>query len=217
VSHELRIPIAAVIAATENLEKRVPQTEQGLVTEIREAAFRLDMLVKNLLNMARIESGMLQPKMEWFEAGELVNAVLEQHFDLLKQHELSVVLPETLPLVYGDFGLLQQALANLVQNAMRHTPPGTEIKITAATDDDELLLNVLDNGPGFGADDPYKLFGKFQRGSGAATGGAGLGLSIVKGFVEANGGSVDARNRPTGGAQVTIRLPLQKQPQELRA
>jgi two-component system sensor histidine kinase KdpD len=217
VSHELRIPIAAVLAATENLEKRTPPSEQGLVSEIREAALRLDMLVRNLLNAARLETGMLQPKMEWFEVGELVNAVLEHHFEVLEHHELSVSLPDGLPLVYGDFGLLQQALANLVHNAMRHTPTGTEIKVTAAVDGDELLISVMDNGPGFGADDPQKLFQKFQRGSGAAAGGSGLGLSIVKGFVEANGGTVEARNRPGGGAQVTITLPLQKQPQELSA
>jgi two-component system sensor histidine kinase KdpD len=155
--------------------------------------------------------------MEWFEVGELVNAVLEHHFEVLEHHELSVSLPDGLPLVYGDFGLLQQALANLVHNAMRHTPTGTEIKVTAAVDGDELLISVMDNGPGFGADDPQKLFQKFQRGSGAAAGGSGLGLSIVKGFVEANGGTVEARNRPGGGAQVTITLPLQKQPQELSA
>jgi two-component system sensor histidine kinase KdpD len=216
VSHELRIPIAAVIAATENLEKRVAQSEQGLVTEVREAALRLNMLVRNLLDMARLESGMLQPKMEWFEVGELVNAVVEQHFDVLKHHELSVSLPEDLPLAYGDFGLLQQALANLVHNAMRHTPVGTGIKIAAAVRDDELQLSVLDNGLGFGTDDLQKLFQKFQRGSGAAA-GAGLGLSIVKGFVEANGGTVEAHNRQDGGAQVTIRLPLLKQPQHLHA
>ena len=217
VSHELRIPIAAVLAATENLEKRTQPSDQGLVSEIREAALRLDMLVRNLLNAARLETGMLQPKMEWFEVGELVNAVVEHHFEVLKYHELSVSLPDGLPLAHGDFGLLQQALANLVHNAMRHTPAGTEIRVTAAVDGGELLIGVADNGPGFGADDPQKLFQKFQRGAAAAAGGSGLGLSIVKGFVEANGGLVEARNRPGGGAQVTIHLPLQKQPEELSA
>ncbi len=215
VSHELRIPISAVLAATENLEKRIATPEKGLVSEIREAALRLDMLVRNLLDMARLESGMLQPKMEWFEVGELVNAVVEQHFEVMKHHTLSVVLPDELPLAYGDFGLLQQALANLVQNAMRHTPPGTEISITATVGGDELLVSVLDNGPGFGTSDPDKLFQKFQRGTGAAAGGSGLGLSIVKGFVEANGGTVEARNLTGGGAQITMHLPLRKQPQEL--
>lgn len=158
---------------------------------------------------------MLKPKMEWFEVGELVNAVVEEHFKLFEHHELSLSLPDGLPLVYGDFGLLQQALGNLLQNARRYTPSGTEIKISAAVDERELLLSVADNGPGFGVDNPEMLFQKFQRGAGAAPGGAGLGLSIVKGFVEAHGGRVEARNRDDGGAQVTIRLPLPQQPKEL--
>ncbi len=215
VSHELRIPIAAVLAAAEGLEKRVAPTENSLVGEIREAALRLNALVRNLLDMARLESGMLKPKMEWFEVGELVNAVVEEHFKLFEHHELSLSLPDGLPLVYGDFGLLQQALGNLLQNARRYTPSGTEIKISAAVDERELLLSVADNGPGFGVDNPEMLFQKFQRGAGAAPGGAGLGLSIVKGFVEAHGGRVEARNRDDGGAQVTIRLPLPQQPKEL--
>jgi two-component system sensor histidine kinase KdpD len=215
VSHELRIPISAVLAAAENLEKRAAPSDHGLVVEIREAALRLNMLVKNLLNAARLETGMLQPKMEWFEVGELVAEVVEQHFAILTDYHLSVAIPDTLPLAYGDFGLLQQALANLVHNAMRHTPAGTEIKVTAAADGNELLISVVDDGPGFGADDPQKLFQKFQRGSGAGPGGSGLGLSIVKGFVEAHGGTVEARNRPGGGAEVTMRLPLHRQPQEL--
>jgi two-component system, OmpR family, sensor histidine kinase KdpD len=172
-------------------------------------------LVKNLLDMARLESGILQPKMEWFEVSDMVAEVVELHFDMLKDHDISFSLPDELPLVFGDFGLLQQALEDLLDNAIRHTPSGTEIKITAAVDGDELLVSVLDNGPGFGPDDPQKLFRKFQRGSGAAPGGSGLGLSIVKGFVEAHGGTVEARNRPSGGAQITMRLPLHKQPQEL--
>lgn len=217
VSHELRIPIAAVLAAAENLEPRAAPADRGLVVEIREAALRLNALVRNLLDMARLESGMLQPKMEWFEVGELVAEVVDQHFALLKDRQLSVALADHLPLAYGDFGLLQQALANLIQNAMRHTPPGTEIKVTATADDAELSLSVLDNGPGFGATDPQKLFQKFQRAAGAAPGGTGLGLSIVKGFVEALSGTVEARNRPGGGAEVTVRLPLPKQPPELAA
>ncbi len=110
---------------------------------------------------------------------------------------------------------MQQALQNLLSNAAIHTPPGTEVKVGAALDSGALLLTVADRGPGIPADSLPRVFDKFYRGPNAPTGGTGLGLSLVRGFVEAHGGQVTAENRPGGGAIFTIRLPLSPTPATL--
>jgi two-component system sensor histidine kinase KdpD len=107
---------------------------------------------------------------------------------------------------------MQQALSNLLLNAVVHTPPGTEILIQARQEQGALVLSVADNGPGLPPDLLPRIFDKFVRGSEAAAGGSGLGLAIVKGFVEANGGQIIAANRPGGGAMFTIRVPQKESP-----
>jgi two-component system sensor histidine kinase KdpD len=107
---------------------------------------------------------------------------------------------------------MQQVLMNLLLNAAVHTPPGTEVVVKASTQDKELLLTVADHGPGIPPDALPHLFDKFYRAPKAKAGGSGLGLSIVKGFVEAHGGRVQAQNRPGGGAEFTVRMPLGEAP-----
>jgi len=107
-----------------------------------------------------------------------------------------------------DFELMLHALSNLLSNAAFHTPPGTEVQMQAKVRDGMLVLIVADNGPGIPPDSLDRVFEKFYRAPKARTGGTGIGLSLVKGFVEAQGGQVTAENRPTGGAVFTIRLPL---------
>jgi two-component system, OmpR family, sensor histidine kinase KdpD len=111
-----------------------------------------------------------------------------------------------------DFALTEQILANLLSNAAVHTPAGTPIQVRACVDSAQLVLEVTDHGPGLPSGNPARLFERFQRGADATPGGTGIGLSLVKGFAEAQGGTVTAANRDGGGALFTVRLPLAKMP-----
>ena len=216
ISHELRTPIAAITSAASGLEelteKDNPALRRAFTGEIREASRRLNRLVGNLLDMTRLESGRMTPRLEWCDVGDLVGVALRQLEKELAGHPVTTRLPRELPLVKMDFMLMEQALANLLLNAALHTPAGTRVQISATVENGELLLSVADNGPGIPAEALPQLFGKFYRAPGAPAGGSGLGLSIVKGFVEAHGGHVSAANRAGGGAEFTIHLPLGQAP-----
>ena len=110
-----------------------------------------------------------------------------------------------------DFVMTEQALINLLSNAAIHTPPGTEVRLSARTKNNDLILRVADNGPGIPSDSSARVFEKFYRGPHAPTGGTGLGLSLVKGFIEAQGGHVTAENGAGGGAVFTLWLPLERE------
>ena len=216
ISHELRTPIAAITSAASGLEELMekdnPPLRQALTGEIREASRRLNRLVGNLLDMTRLESGRMQPHLDWCDVTDLVNVSLRQLEKELAGRPVEVILPPQLPLVEMDFLLMEQVLVNLLLNAALHTPPGTTIKVSTAVAPKELVLRVAAAGPGIPAEALPQLFGKFYRAPGAPAGGSGLGLSIVKGFVEAHGGRVSAANHPSGGAEFTIHLPLGQSP-----
>ncbi len=216
VSHELRTPLAAITSAAAGLdvleERDNPELRRALTGELREASARLNRLVGNLLDMTRLESGPMKLRRDWCDVGDLVNVARRELEKELAHHRVTVSLAPNLPLVQMDFVLMQQVLMNLLLNAAVHTPPGTEVRITASVQDKELALMVADNGPGIPPDALPHLFDKFYRAPKAQAGGSGLGLSIVKGFVEAHGGRALAENRPAGGAQFTIRLPLGEAP-----
>jgi two-component system sensor histidine kinase KdpD len=142
--------------------------------------------------------------------GELVQVVEEATLKELAHHKVRIKIASNLPPVPMDFELMVHALANLLSNAAFHTPAGTEVQLLARVEDVNLLLVVADNGPGIPPESIPRLFEKFYRAPGAPTGGTGLGLSLVKGFVEAQGGQVTVENRPEGGAAFTIRLPLKQ-------
>jgi two-component system sensor histidine kinase KdpD len=213
VSHELRTPIAAIAGAASGLlDPRTDPQSLLLVNEIQAAADRLNLLVENLLDMTRLESGLLKVRRDWIDVSDVVSMAVRQTADLLTQHQLTVDLAPDLPLLRADFVLLQQALANLLHNAAVHTPPGTRVLVRAHREGERLLLVVEDGGPGLPKEDPERVFDKFYRAPGAASGGTGLGLSIVRGLVEAHGGTVHAENKPEGGARFSIRLPLDAPP-----
>ncbi|HTH48705.1 MAG TPA: sensor histidine kinase KdpD [Candidatus Limnocylindria bacterium] len=214
ISHELRTPLAAITSATSGLREAGPLTpvQVALAGEIGEASDRLNRLVRNLLDVARLEAGHLRPHLDWCDPADLCQVALKNVRAQLAGRTVTVNAPAGLPLLKADFVLLDQAIGNLLANVAAHTPAGTPVELTARQADGELLIEVADHGPGLGAEDLSRVFEKFYRAGSARAGGTGLGLSIVKGFVEANGGTVEAANRPGGGAIFTIRLPVTDAP-----
>ena len=212
VSHELRTPIATISgAASSLLDARTvanPDTRATLINEIQDGVDRLNRVVENLLDMTRLESGMLKLNMQWCDVSDLINMAVNHTKRDLANHEVILEIAPDLPLVCVDYVLLEQALVNLLHNAAVHTPPGTRVRVTAEVEDRELLLHVADRGPGLPTEALERIFDKFYRASNAPPGGTGLGLSITRGLVEAQGGKVTAENRANGGARFTIWLPL---------
>jgi len=209
VSHELRTPLAVITGALESLPAAAPTLRAELIDEGRAAARRLNRLVGNLLDQTRLESGALKPRLDWCDARDLVNAALDGVRDELTGHPLEVALPDDMPPVRADFALTEQTLANLLLNAARHTPPDTPIFLTAGIErgGKRMFFTIADRGPGFPLEMRERLFKKFERGDAARAGGLGLGLSIVRGFVVAQGGDVVVGENPGGGAVFTIYLP----------
>jgi two-component system sensor histidine kinase KdpD len=215
ISHELRTPIAAITtAATALVEPTTPAPlRDTLAHEIQESAARLNRLVSNLLDMTRLESGNVKPRLDWCDAADLINVSLRQNERELSQHQVALSLHPPLPLVKMDFVLIEQALNNLLLNAAHYTPPGTTVEVKASAAPDEMTISVADHGPGLPPESLPQVFEKFYRVPGAPAGGTGLGLSIVKGLVEAHGGRVEVRNRPGGGAEFSIHLPIVGHPE----
>ena len=216
ISHELRTPIAAITAAASalaELKVREPAPLQLTLTqEIQESA-RLNRLVGNLLDMTRLESGKVKPRLEWCDVSDLVNVTLRRDERELSKHRVTLSLIQPLPLVKMDFVLIEQALSNLLLNAANYTPAGTSVEVKAAVVGGEMAVSVADRGPGLPEESLPHVFEKFYRVPGAPAGGTGLGLSIVKGLVEAHQGRVEARNRPGGGAEFVIFLPIVGSPE----
>jgi two-component system, OmpR family, sensor histidine kinase KdpD len=220
ISHEFRTPLAVIQSATAHIvsqEKQMSESQRAMTGEIQEATDRLNRLVGKVLEIARLESGHIKPKLEPCEVTDLILTALHETRKELARHRVSVEIAPDLPVVAMDFPLMLQSLTNLLSNAAYHTPPGTEVRVEGRAQNDELLITVADDGPGIPAESLPHVFEKFYRAPTAGTGGTGLGLSLVKGFVEAQGGRVVAANRPGGGATFTIRMPLRKPTDVARA
>jgi two-component system sensor histidine kinase KdpD len=213
ISHELRTPLAASTSAVSALaDTESPELRRALLRELEEANARLNRIVGNLLDVARLESGNVRPRLDWHDARDVVQAVVRDLIKELADRAVTVDMPAEPILARADFSLLQHALANLVLNAATHTPAGTPIELRAESVPDELRFSVADRGPGIPADVLPRIFEKFFRGPGVAAGGSGLGLTIAKGFVEAQGGRIHAANREGGGTVFTISLPQPHKP-----
>ncbi|MGA2507080.1 MAG: sensor histidine kinase KdpD [Chitinispirillaceae bacterium] len=214
-SHELRTPISVITSASSALSD--PQTfangpvRNTLISDIRLAAGRLNRLVENFLNMTRIESGALTIHREWCDIRDLFNAVCTRLRNELLKHNVVVRVQEDMPLAQLDTAIIEQAIANILINAAQYTPENTTITLSASFEQQEIVLSIEDEGPGFPEESLSHIFEKFYRIPGTKAGGTGLGLSIVKGFVEFHGGTVRAENRDGGGARFDIRLPAPRQ------
>ena len=213
ISHELRTPIATIVGASDNLlQKDVKIAEEDkleLIDEISVAAFRLNRLIDNLLNMQRVESGMLEIRPDWCEVNELINSPINRLKNELATHKVEVNIQNEIPIVRIDFGLIEQSVFNLLHNEALYTQPDSIITINANYDGKNLIITISDNGNGFSEEELKLLFTKFYRITAKKTGGTGLGLSIVKGFVEAPNGTVKVENNTPNGAKFTLIIPVE--------
>lgn len=211
ISHELRTPIATIKGASSGLLDPVTSaseaTRRQLSQDIHSAADRLNRLVANLLDMSRLESGRLQLKRDWCDLADLIGVALQRLDAGGREHPIETHIAPQLPLLRLDFGLMEQVLLNLLDNACTYTPPGTRIHVEALAEAREVRLIVWDEGPGIPPALRERIFEKFYRLPGSATGGTGLGLSISRGLVEAHEGRLLAEEAPGGGARFVISLP----------
>ena len=214
VSHELKTPLAAVQAGIEALSRRVGGEDltHRTLGEVQLAVRRLHRVINNLLDMTRVESGVVQPKLDWCDVGELIQAAVELSGETLEEHQIVLHLDPALPMVKLDQALIEQCLCNLILNAVSWSPPGTEITLGARLKENQLILSVQDQGGGIPETEIHRIFDTFYRGSESKPGGTGLGLSIVDGFVRAHGGQVRAANRQPRGAEFVITLPVETLP-----
>lgn len=215
VSHELRTPLAAIIGSATVLaaddDLFTSEDRKELLTNIRDGALRMNRLVKNLLSMVQLESGMLRLRKNWCDVEDLIGVTLAQVQDFKEHRKLRVRLPEQVPLVSGDEVLLEQMLANVVGNAIKYSPDYSEIDIAVTSDSDTLVIAVADQGVGLADEEYARIFDKFYRADATRlVTGTGLGLAICKGIAELHGGTISGRRNEPRGTVMTIALPLNK-------
>jgi two-component system sensor histidine kinase KdpD len=213
LSHELRTPITTILGCTDtlqsNAEKLSLKDKDELLSEISVASMRLNQHVENLLNLSRIESGFFEIKKDWCDVNELIHKTLQRLESNLKYYKVAVSIPEQFPLFKLDFGLMEQVIYNLVANATQHTPEDTVITIEAENINSQLIITVADNGTGFPPHELENVFNNFYSLKDSKSGRMGLGLSIVRGFVEAHRGAVRLENLSVSGSKFTISIPAE--------
>jgi two-component system sensor histidine kinase KdpD len=183
-----------------------------LVGNIQGAADRLNRLVENLLDMSRLESGRLRLKRDWCDISEIIGVTVKRFDYCFLDRPLTMLIAPRLPLVQVDFVLIEQVLVNLLDNACSYTPENTRITIEARQHEKWAEIIISDTGRGIPEADLERIFDKFYRVPGTATGGTGLGLSISRGLIEAHDGTLTAENQPEGGVRFVIRLPINTAP-----
>jgi two-component system sensor histidine kinase KdpD len=212
LSHDLRTPLTSLVGLSESLTRSQPplaDTQMSLAKALHDEALRMSNLVSNLLDMARIQSGKVELNLQWQPLEEVVGSALRACGRSLSGHVLQTRLAPRLPLVRFDAVLLERVLCNLVENAIKYTPPGSRIVIAAEVAGQYMQVSIYDNGPGLPAGREQILFEKFTRGEQeSATTGVGLGLAICQAIVIAHGGVIGAAPSPEGGANIVFTLPL---------
>lgn len=211
VSHDLRTPLAAMAGAATALrdapENLASAERADLAETICEEVDRLERLIDNLLDMTRLQFGRVRPKPRWFSLDEVIDSALTRNERKLRGRSVNVNLSESTFLVFADPTLIEQVFVNLLENAAKYTPPGSPIDIVGRVTEDGWDVEVADRGPGIDRVFREKVFEKFYRGPHDDRRGAGLGLAICRGAVEAHGGSLTVEARAGGGATFRMVLP----------
>ena len=216
VSHDLRTPLATITGAATSLlmqqERLEEESRRDLLETIREEAERLGRVIGNLLEVTRLESGAVRIDKEACPLEELVSSAVARVEAVLKNHELKVSLPDAVVEVPVDPALVENVLVNLLENAVKYSPAGTRIEVEARRDDDDVVVEVRDRGPGIPAGEEEKIFDSFYRVPGTHdAGGMGLGLAVCRAVVKAHGGRIEALRRDGGGAVFRFTLPAGEQ------
>lgn len=224
VSHELRTPLASILGSASVLAKTPSIANDAhlspLVQGLREESERLNSQIENLIDSTRISSEGVRPRPEWIDPGDIVNAAVERKGRLLAGHQVRVSVPDELPLIQIDATMIERALGQLIENAVKYSPRGSRIEIGVHHSGDRVTMAVRDEGMGLTADESDRIWDRFYRGERQrdSTTGSGLGLWIARALVVACGGSVKAESAgPNRGTTVSLELPVQPYDGETRS
>lgn len=217
ISHDLRTPLATIVGSASALLEDdghlQTQDKLDLSRAIVDEAERMSNLVNNILDMARLDAGVVELNKEWHPVEEIIGTVLTRLQRQLVGRPVKVKLPPGMPMVYADAVLIEQVLINLLENALRYTPAGSELDIGVETSNNAVEMTLADHGPGIAKGVEERLFEKFyQARHEAAQSGVGLGLAICRAIIQVHGGHIYARNRPGGGAVFGFVLPVDQPP-----
>lgn len=212
ISHDLRTPLAVMAGSAstlrDNRDRLNPQEQDELLQTIFETARTMSVEVSDVLDMTRLSAGPVRLNLQWYPLEELIGAALERCKDNLKHHNVTVQVPPDMPLVRVDGVLIEKLIVNLLENAARHTPPGTQVCVAVARSRGAVELRIEDNGPGLSQPTAERLFEKFERGSAEGpTPGSGLGLPICRAIARLHGMSIIGQTRPEGGARFILSMP----------
>lgn len=217
VSHDLRTPLTSIRAAVDSLMQKDIEWDKAALDDfhlvISEEIERLTRLINNLLELARIEAGEIHLSKQWETVSEIISSVLDRCGNEIRNHRILVEVDENLPWIKADSRLIAQALANLVENAAKYSPAGSEIIIRGEVEANALIISVTDSGPGITAEERERIFDKFYRGSQkgeARREGTGMGLAIARGIIEAHGGQIRVENAESGGARFWFTIPVEQ-------
>jgi two-component system sensor histidine kinase KdpD len=212
ISHDLRAPLAAITEATRKVNdpdtRPDAESRAQLMGTIDVKTREMSELISNVLDLMSFEVGKVHLQRDWQSVEELVRCALGRLEGRFSEHPVDVALPAGLPSVNVDAPLITRVLVNLLDNAIKHTPDGTRITVSAGLEGETVRVVIDDTGPGLPPGQPERLFAKFERGRDEAdVGGAGLGLAICRAIVNAHGGQITAMQRPGGGARFMFTLP----------
>jgi two-component system sensor histidine kinase KdpD len=221
LSHDLRTPLASITGAVTSLleggEVFDDAARRELLSAIKTEAARLNRLVGNLFDMARVKSGRLQLKKEWCDVEEIIGVAVGHFDDLIKNRSLEIRVEPGLTLVEADPTLIEQAMANLLDNALKYSAPGSQVQIGARRAGDAIVVSVTDQGIGIPASDLDRIFEQFYRGKNPGqVRGTGLGLTICKADIEAHGGKIGVTSEDGKGTTFSFSLPLTGEPPSSR-
>jgi two-component system, OmpR family, sensor histidine kinase KdpD len=208
VSHDLRTPLSLIRLAASDLRADPgydAKRRAELLDSVSDETERLDRIVSNILSMSRIEAGSFSPSLDSIEVGELIEHTAARLRRLLAQHEVRLDIPDDLPLVDADYTQIDQVVTNLLENAARHTPPGTTVVVTVRHESDRVTVRIADDGPGIDAEIRANLFEPFRSPRHTST---GIGLSICSAIVDAHGGTLRLCDAAGGGACFELALPV---------